>query len=377
MPTAEVARTTRGAVLEQLLGGRYAYPSAEFPDREATANFPTRQMGVQVKSGGWLYPDIVVTDEPGHFVALAAEVALAHEVTSEVALERWAPLSKAAPLVLYVPLGQAGRAQRLLRLHKIQVHKLVVWRLRPAAFGIDLQDAYSGPDLFAPIARLLPAALKPMSYRPERNAVLQAYLQPLPGARIGDVPNEALPEPDAPAVLALPSGEAEADHGEAAHEDHSAHLPPPSLAPLLFAAGLIVTGLGAVFPGEMLGVGIALIAVSALRWFIEDMGYYEAGGPAEYRQRPLGVMPGPAPVPPGVHMPPPSMSPVIFALGLILTGLGAVFPAELLGAGITLIAYGGISWFFEDIKAFEQPEEHHGEEHGEAPPLAAGEEGAG
>ena len=372
-------------MIEQILDARYAYPNAEFPDREAAANFPSRQMGVQVKSGGWLYPDIVVTDEPGHFVALAADVAMAHEVTNEVALERWAPLSKAAPLVLYVPMGQAGRAQRLLRLHKIRVHKLIVWRLRPAAFGIDLQDAYSGPDLFAPVAKLLPNALKPMSYRPERGAILQAYLQPLPGARIGDAPSGALPEPDAPAVLALPSGEAEhgeadhggGDHGGAGHDDHSAHLPPPSLAPLLFAAGLIVTGLGAVFPGELLGVGIALIAVSALRWFIEDMGYYEAGGPAEFRQRPLGVMPDAPPVPAGVHMPPPSMSPVIFALGLILTGLGAVFPAELLGAGITFVVYGGASWFFEDIKAFEQPEEHHGGDHDEAPSLAASEEGAG
>ena len=380
MPTTEAARATRGAVLQQILEARYAYPNGEFPDREAAVNFPTRQMGVQVKGRGWLYPDIVVTDEPGHFVALAGDLALAHEVTNEVAVERWAPLAKAAPLVLYVPMGQAALAQRLLRMHGIRPHKLMIWRQRPAAFGIEIEEAYLGPDLFKPIAALLPNALKPMSYRPERAGVFQRYLQPLPGSRVGDVPTEALPAPEPPAVLALPSGEpehGEASHGEADHDDHSTHLPPPSLAPLLFAAGLIVTGLGAIFPGELLGVGIALIGVSALRWFTEDMGYYEAGGPAEFRQNPLDVMPGAPPVPPGVHMPPPSLSPIIFALGLILTGLGAVFPAELLGAGITLIVYGGGGWFLEDIKAFEEPahEEHH--DHGEAPSLTATEEGAG
>ena len=375
MPTAEVARATRGAVLQQIAEARYAYPTGEFPDREAALNFPSRQMGVQVKGRGWLYPDIVVTDEPGHFVALAADLALAHEVTSEIALERWAPLAKAAPLVLYVPMGQASRAQQLLRLHGIKLHKLMIWRQRPAAFGIEIEEAYSGPDLFKPVAALLPSALKPMSYRPERSGVLRRYLQPLPGARYGEIPSKALPEPEPPAVLALPSGEAE---HEADHDDHSTHLPPPSLAPLLFAAGLIVTGLGAVFPGELLGVGIALIFVSALRWFTEDMGYYEAGGPAEFRQNPLPVMPGaPGDVPAGVHMPPPSMSPFIFALGLILTGLGAVFPAELLGAGITLIVYGGAGWFFEDIKSFEEPGHSDEHEHGEAPSLAAADESAG
>ena len=121
-------------------------------------------------------------------------------------------------------------------------------------------------------------------------------------------------------------------------------------------------------------MGIALIGLSALRWFTEDMGYYEAGGPAEFRQQPLQIMPE-AEAPPGVHMPPPSMSPVIFALGLILTGLGAVFPAELLGAGITLVVVGGVGWWWEDVQAFEEPEhgEHADHEASEAAPALAGE----
>ena len=376
MPTAEVARTKRGTVLEQIAAARYRYPNDEFPDREAALNFPSRSIGVQVKSGGWLYPDIVVTDEPGHFIALIGDLALTHEVTSEMAQERWAPLAKAAPLALYVPSGQAGRAMRLCRLHGIKLHKLLVFRQRPAAFGIDISEAYSGPDLLKPIAGLLPPALRPMAYRPERIAVVDRYLQPLPAARSGEIPALAAREPDQSTPLLLASG-AESGH-EAEHEDHSAHLPPPSLAPLLFALGLIVTGLGAVFPGELLGVGIALIGLSALGWFSDDIGYFEAGGPAEFGRRPLPIMPESS-APPGVHMPPPSLSPVIFALGLILTGLGAVFPAELLGAGITLIVFGGVGWWWEDIQAFEQPAEHHADhsehsrhnEHDAAPAIAA------
>lgn len=373
MPTANAARTKRGAVLEQIVAARYDYPNAEFPDREVTVNFPSRQMGLQVKSGGWLYPDIVVTEEPGHFIALIGDIALGHEVTSEIASERWAALAKAAPLVLYVPTGQAGRAMRLCRLHGVKLHKLIAFRRRPAAFGIDLSEAYSGPDLLKPIAGLLPPALRPMPYRPERLAVAERYLQPLPASRSGDIPALAAPQPDAsPPLLQLASGaEHDSDAHTDDHDDHSAHLPPPSLAPLLFALGLIVTGLGAVFPGELLGVGIALIGLSALRWFTEDMGYYEAGGPAEFRQQPLQIMPE-AEAPPGVHMPPPSLSPVIFALGLILTGLGAVFPAELLGAGITLIVFGGVGWWWEDIQAFEEPQHHddHQSDHESAPALA-------
>lgn len=375
MPTLESARQKRASVLQQITEASYGYPNDEFPDREVTTNFPQEQMGVQVRSRGWLYPDIVVTDEPGHFIALAADLALTHEVNNDTAVDRWKPLSQAAPLVLYVPMGQSGRAIRLCRMNGIKLHKLVAYRQRPAGFGIDLQDAYSGPDLFKPIASLLPPALRPMAYRNERKAVADGYLQPLPAARSGDVPAIAGPAEQPAATLALPSGLDEEDaHGE--HDSPETHLPPPSLAPILFALGLIVMGAGAIFVGEVLSVGITLIVLGAVRWFLEDMGYFEAGGPAEFRQHPLQVMPDVTP-PAGIHMPPPSLSPIIFAVGLILTGAGAVFTDQVLGAGITLIVFGGAGWFLEDIKAFEEPEhEDHHDEHDSDAPLMHGADGA-
>ena len=367
MPTLESARQKRASVLQQIAEASYGYPNDEFPDREMTTNFPTEQMGVRVRSGGWLYPDIVVTDEPGHFIAMAADLALTHEVTNETAVERWKPLAQTAPLILYVPMGQSGRAIRLCRMNGIKLHKLMTYRQRPAGFGIDLQQAYSGPDLLKPIAGLLPPALRPMAYRNERKLVADAYLQPLPASRSGDVPAIAAPAEQPAATLALPSG-LDDEHGHGEHDSPESHLPPPSLAPILFALGLIVMAAGAIFVGEMLSVGITLIVLGAARWFLEDMGYFEAGGPAEFRQRPLQVMPDVTP-PAGIHMPPPSLSPLIFAAGLIITAAGAIFTDQVLGAGITLIVFGGVGWFLEDIQYFEEPahDEHHDEHESDAP----------
>ncbi len=373
MPTLESARQKRGSVLQQIAEAAYGYPNDEFPDREVTTNFPHEQLGVRVRSGGWLYPDIVVTDEPGHFISFAGDIALTHEVNLDTAVDRWKPLALAAPLVLYVPMGQTGRAIRLCRMNGIKLHKLIAFRQRPAGFGIDLQEAYSGPDLFKPIANLLPPALRPMAYRDERKAVADSYLQPLPAARSGDVPAIAAPEPQPPATLALPSG-LDDEHGHGEHDSPETHLPPPSLAPVLFALGLIVTAAGAIFVGELLSVGITLIVISAVRWLLEDMGYFEAGGPAEFRQQPLQVMPE-STAPPGIHMPPPSLSPLIFAVGLIMTGAGAVFTDQVLGAGITLLVFGGVGWFLEDIAAFEEPahDDDHGESTADAPLMRGAE----
>lgn len=367
MPTLESARQKRANVLQQIAEASYGYPNDEYPDREITLNFPEQQMGVRVRSGGWLYPDLVVTDEPGHFIAIAADLALMHEVTNDTAVERWKPLSQAAPLILYVPMGQSGRAIRLCRINGVKLHKLMTFRQRPAGFGLDLQEAYSGPDLFKPIAGLLPPALRPMAYRQERVRVVDGYLSPAPAARSGDVPALAAPTAQPAATLALPSG-MDDEHGHGEHDAPESHLPPPSLAPLLFALGLILTATGAVFVGQILSVGITFIVLSAIRWFVEDMGYFEAGGPAEFRQHPLQVMPDVSP-PPGVHMPPPSFSPLIFALGLILTAAGAVFTDQVLGAGITLIIVGGAGWFLEDIQYFEEPEhdDHHDGRESDAP----------
>ncbi|HJN93037.1 MAG TPA: hypothetical protein QGF05_09985 [Dehalococcoidia bacterium] len=84
----------------------------------------------------------------------------------------------------------------------------------------------------------------------------------------------------------------------------------------------------------------------------------ELGAPAAARE----ALPAPVeeaapvldehPLPGGVHMPSPSLSPALLALGMILTGFGVIFPAELLGAGVTLVLLGALGWLHEDVIAF-------------------------
>lgn len=341
MPTLAVERTKRTDVLQKLAASRFAFPSSAHPDWETTPNQPDPQMGIQLRSGGWIYPDLLVTEEPGHFIRIVAVVALRHEITEAEALRRWLPLSKAGPLYLFVPAGQAGLANRLCHLHGIRIAGLRSWRWTPA-FGLDVVDAYSGPDLLATLFALFPEPLRPRAYRVERKARERAYLQPPAAGREGPLLPPPPPQPSAPA---LPPGPvAEPDHAPALPA--GVHLPPPSPFPFLVAAGMILSGFGVIFPAELLGAGLATTVLGVLGWLTEDIrDFAHASGV------PSPALPTPA-APPGVHMPPPSLSPLVAALGMILSGFGVIFPAELLGAGLAVTVVGVVGWLREDVRDF-------------------------
>jgi len=57
-----------------------------------------------------------------------------------------------------------------------------------------------------------------------------------------------------------------------------------------------------------------------------------------------------------------------------MTGAGAVFTDQVLGAGITLIVFGGVGWFLEDIQYFEEPA--HDDHHDSDAPLMQGADSA-
>lgn len=169
MPTLEAQRTKRTDVAEQIAAVRFPFPSDERPDWRTVVNLPDGIVGIQIRGGGWIYADIVVVAEPGNFVELLAIVALRHEINEAEAVSRWLPLSKAGPLSLFVPVGQAGRANRLCRELRIPVAGVRTWRRTPS-FGLAISDAYSGPDLIQPILALLPSFLRPRVYRFARQA---------------------------------------------------------------------------------------------------------------------------------------------------------------------------------------------------------------
>ena len=334
MPTLAADRSKRADVLQQLAAARFAFPSPEHPDWETVVNHPDPQMGVQLRRGGWIYPDLIVTEEPGHFIRMLAIVVLRHEVTEAEAMQRWLPLSKAGPCYLFVPAGQAPAANRLCQSLGIKVAGIRTWRRTPA-FGLEIVPAYSGPEpprvgLFS----LLPPMLRPRVYRPDRQVIDQLLrasrprrarrgrCSPAPNRRVGGRARAGAPAPAADTPSAAPHAPA--------HDDglpEGVHLPPPSLFPFVLAAGMILTAFGVVFPAVLLGAGVAATLYGVIGWLLEDVRDYAHGGGQDYPR------PQTPPAPAHIHMPAPSLSPVVMGLGLVLTAFGVVFPAELLGAG--------------------------------------------
>lgn len=350
MPTLAANRTKRADVLQQLADSRFAFPSPAHPDWETVVNHPEAQMGVQLRSGGWIYPDLLVTEEPGHFIRMLAIVVLRDEVTEAEAMERWLPLSKAGACYLFVPAGQAGAANRLCRSLGITVAGIRTWR-RTAAYGVEVVEAYSGPDPLGAVFSLLPEALRPRAYRPERRSIDRTYWHPAPAQRGGALAAGAV----ATALPALPAGDTAATPDQAGHGEGlppGVHLPPPSLFPSIIAAGMMLTAFGFVFPAELLGAGLAVTFYGIIGWLLEDVRDYATGAGQDY-PRPQ------APNAPGqIHMPSPSLSPIVMSLGLVLTAFGVVFPAELLGAGLALTLLGVVGWLTEDIRDFASGPDH-------------------
>ena len=343
MPTVDVERTKRADILQQIAAARFPYPTSEHSNWQTVLNSPEPRLGIQIRGGGWIYPDLAVTLEPGHFIEMLAVVALRHEVTEAQALRRWLPLSKAGALYLYVPTGQAGRANRLCRQLRIQVAGLRTWK-RTTAFGVEIVDAYAGPDLFGVVAALLPDWLRPRAYRVARVRIVESYRAP--AAAGFEAPAVAAGEER----LALPAG-GEAPAPMAAAAPAGIHVIPPSPAPILIGAGMILTGLGAIFPAELLGAGLAMMAVGVGGWLREDVLYFavEDSHSAEAAAEPAA----PAAAHGGEEeLPGPSLSPFVLGLGLVLTGLGVIFPAELLGAGLMLTGMGVLGWLVEETGAY-------------------------
>jgi hypothetical protein len=349
MPTVDVERSKRSDVLQKVAAARFAYPSAERADWETVVNFPDPQLGVQIRGGGWIYADLAVTQEPGHFVQLLAVVALRHEVTDAEAVGRWLPLSKAGPLFLFVPAGQSSRANTLCHQLGIKVAGIRTWRWTPT-FGLDISDAYAGPDIFSVVAAMLPDALRPRGYRVQRVRTLEAYGAPAAGHR------EALPGATE-AVEAAPVLAEVVESAESALPE-GVHLPPPSPYPFILAIGMALTGFGVMFPAELLGAGLALLTIGALGWVKEDIVQF---GPSDAH----GVVADSsasapaATLPEGVHLPPPSAAPLIVALGAAMTGFGVMFPAELLGAGLAVLSLGALKWVVEDVQDFSHAGDVH------------------
>ena len=120
------------------------------------------------------------------------------------------------------------------------------------------------------------------------------------------------------------------------------HMPGGSSAPILVAFGAGALFLGLVVGGITLWVGVTLMVVTLLFWFREALRDYDH---LETAQRlPAVVHEGP---PPGVHMPGPSIRPLLGALGSAALLGGLVVGGWFLILAIVFLVYTLIGWLID------------------------------
>jgi len=61
-----------------------------------------------------------------------------------------------------------------------------------------------------------------------------------------------------------------------------------------------------------------------------------------------------------IHMPPPSLSPVIIAIGVTFISFGILWSVILVGIGIVLLLVGLATWLIDDARAYTQASDEGG-----------------
>ncbi len=65
-----------------------------------------------------------------------------------------------------------------------------------------------------------------------------------------------------------------------------------------------------------------------------------------------------------IHMPPPSLSPVIIGIGVTFISFGILWSVILVGIGVVLLLVGLATWLIDDARAYTQAnDQDHGGTH--------------
>ncbi len=137
------------------------------------------------------------------------------------------------------------------------------------------------------------------------------------------------------------------------------HMPGGSSSPILVAFGAGALFLGLVAPAIsptwgplVLGLGVTVLVITLLVWFREAMRDYDH---LEVAQRlPAVVHQGP---PPGVHMPGPSIRPLLGALGSAALLGGLVIGGWVLILAVVFLVYTLIGWLVDFTAEYRKVEE--------------------
>jgi plastocyanin len=130
------------------------------------------------------------------------------------------------------------------------------------------------------------------------------------------------------------------------------HMPGGSSAPILVAIGAGALFLGLVLGGVWLVVGTVILVLMLLAWFREAMRDYDHLEPATIL--PAVVHEGP---PPGVHMPGPSIRPLMGALGTAALFGGLVVGGWWLILAIVFLVYTLMGWLIDFTAEYRKVEE--------------------
>ena len=144
--------------VKDITEARFGFPTDRYRDYKTYSNIPQRSMGVAMPDDAVAYPDIVVVQNPENYAKIIGEVETAETVSEEVALRRWLPFAKLAPLYLYVPVGEGDLARKLCRDLKVPVVGIRTWRYTVGVDQIEINDYFtvpSGPE------EMLPKILRP------------------------------------------------------------------------------------------------------------------------------------------------------------------------------------------------------------------------
>ena len=126
------------------------------------------------------------------------------------------------------------------------------------------------------------------------------------------------------------------------------HMPGPSFAPFLGAAGVLFLAIGIVVGGLWLLIGGVALAVTLLYWGRESLRDYDHIPASSGEQVVVGMLPAPAGTPPaGVHIPPPSFRPLLVAISMTMLVAGLIVGGWALVVGAAAVVITGVGWLVD------------------------------
>ena len=140
MPSAESQVAKKARAVQLIVQERFGFPNMRYPRYRTYLNYPDRTMGVRTHGEeDPLFPDIVAIDQQDFEVVMTAEVEVPGTV-NETAAADWELYSRKfkAAFYLFVPVGSAEDARRLLKKRKIWVAGLRTWRETP--YGVEVNE---------------------------------------------------------------------------------------------------------------------------------------------------------------------------------------------------------------------------------------------